>query len=389
MTQDYVILRATAAHTHEPFNLPPIGPFALPTPPIAQVAVELKALSAADVLQVAAEPDVRGLAPRMPTKLIRPVDHAGAGALAVASTWGLAAVKATGSSRDGAGVKVAVLDTGIDRAHPAFAGIPSLVERDFSGSGNGDVVGHGTHCAGTIFGRAVNGQRIGVAPGVTDVLIGKVLDNTGAGDTLGIVDGVLWAVANGADVISMSLGFDFPGMVASFVGQGLPQSAAVSQTLVAYRANLRLFDRLIELLAAGGPFGRSALVVAASGNESQRPAFTVDVSLPAAATGVIAVGAAGQPGLTVARFSNSNPQVCGPGVDVLSARAGGGLIGMSGTSMATPHVAGVAALHWQDLGLLAAPTTVAARLLATARPGLFVPPASVADIGAGLVTAPA
>lgn len=386
MARDYVILRATRHPTHEPFNLPfNIGPELAANQP-TQIAIERASLSAADVLQVAADPTVAALAPSMPTKLIRPT----ATAMAAASNWGLDAVRATTSSKDGHGVTIAVLDTGIDRNHAAFAGV-SIVEKDFSGDGDGDAVGHGTHCAGTIFGRAVNGTRIGVAPGVQRALIGKVLGDQGGGSSAGILDGVLWAVEEGADVISMSLGFDFPSMVAFLETSGLPKEAAISQTLVAYRANLRLFDAMMALLSAADPFGRRALVIAASGNESDRPQYSVDVSLPAAATGVIAVGAAGRQagGLGIARFSNSNPQVCGPGVEVLSAKPGGGLIGMSGTSMATPHVAGVAALHWQSLGNFASVRTVSARLLATSRPGAFVPAAGPFDIGAGLVTAPA
>ena len=106
---------------------------------------------------------------------------------------------------------MAVLDTGIDAAHAAFAGV-SIVERDFTGEGNGDQHGHGTHCAGTIFGRDVQNTRIGVAPGVTKAFIGKVLGtNGGASDE--IVNAIQWAVDQGAHVISMSLGMDFPGFV--------------------------------------------------------------------------------------------------------------------------------------------------------------------------------
>jgi subtilisin family serine protease len=73
--------------------------------------------------------------------------------------WGVRAIRADMSPYSGEGVIVAVLDTGIDAAHPAFAGM-ELVQRDFTGAGNGDVHGHGTHCAGTIFGRDVDGLRV-------------------------------------------------------------------------------------------------------------------------------------------------------------------------------------------------------------------------------------
>jgi subtilisin family serine protease len=98
----------------------------------------------------------------MPTALIKPLEVAGA---AATGAWGIAAVKADTSNFTGDGVVVAVLDTGIDKSHPAFAGV-TIVEQDFSGSGNGDRQGHGTHCAGTIFGRDVSGTRIGIARGV-------------------------------------------------------------------------------------------------------------------------------------------------------------------------------------------------------------------------------
>src|SRR5690606_41473924 len=88
-------------------------------------------------------------------------------------TWGVKAMGAYTSPFDGSGIVVAVLDTGIDPTHPAFAGV-NLTRRNFTTAGDDDTHGHGTHCAGTIFGRAVNGTRIGVAPGVTEAVIGKV-----------------------------------------------------------------------------------------------------------------------------------------------------------------------------------------------------------------------
>src|SRR5690606_41420985 len=111
----------------------------------------------------------------------------------------------------GEGITVAVLDTGIEASHPAFDGV-KVIEKDFTGSGDGDTNGHGTHCAGTIVGRDVDGTRFGVAQGVSTLLAGKVLGGAGGGtDT--IAEAIQWAVAEGANVISKSLGIDFPGFV--------------------------------------------------------------------------------------------------------------------------------------------------------------------------------
>jgi len=395
MALDYMILRTTTRHSPDDaatgFEAFPAHPPSWRRNSDCDIVLQRENLHPSDYVKLQRERSVIGIAPIMPIRLIAPIGEAQPASTgsAPAVSWGVTAVGAAASSLDGDGVCVAVLDTGIDASHPAFAEL-DLVQKDFTGSGHGDAVGHGTHCAGTIFGRDVDGVRIGVARRVSRVLIGKVLDDAGAGTSDAILDGVRWAVENRAQVVSMSLGYDFPAMVQTLVDDGIPQPSAISQTLAAYRANLRLFDAMMDLLEAQSAFGRDTLVVAASGNESQRPAYTIAASLPAAARGIIAVGAVEQSGLDlrIAAFSNAFPQVCAPGVDILSARPGGGLIEMTGTSMATPHVAGVAALHWQALGLEASAARVTAALIASARTDLFVDDFAPEDHGAGLVTAP-
>ncbi|GBR21937.1 S8 family peptidase [Komagataeibacter nataicola] len=338
------------------------------------------------------EPEVEAVAPAMKTRLIKPLDSADTN---LTDSWGLDATKARTSAFTGVGVTVAVLDTGIDEKHPAFTGV-RLIQKDFSGDGDGDVQGHGTHCAGTIFGRDVNGVRIGVAPGIQTALIGKVLGENG-GDTEMLVQGVQWAVDNQANIISMSLGFDFPGMVAEWLDGGWPTELATSNGLEAYRLNLRVLDDLLALTRSRGALrGTGALVIAASGNESQRDQhedWKIAASLPAAAEDVLSVAAVRRDGeyLKVADFSNSLALVSAPGVDIVSAKSGGGLEALSGTSMACPHVAGLAALWWEALktkGLSASPATVRARLIATASREVFEHAGLEEDVGQGLVLAP-
>lgn len=370
----------------EDFRFGPSGGEGAPS-----AAMSVESLSPADVADARRTPG-RVVAEPLPLQLIEPVSAAAADAPPAAGTaWGVEAVGAVASPFTGKGIKVAVLDTGIDAAHPAFSGI-KITQRDFTGEGEGDAHGHGTHCAGTIAGQEIDGFRFGVAPGVEELIIGKVLGQRG-GSTAIITDAMLWALESGADVISMSLGIDFPGVVERWTSSGLAVQPATSRALEAYRDNLALFGSVAAVIQKKAPFAKSAIVVAASGNESERTApnpYTIGIAPPAASEGFIGVAALqqdGSGGFSVASFSNTGAAVAAPGVDIVSARAGGGLTSMSGTSMATPHVAGVAAL-WAEK--LAESDQLDIQLLADRLRGNSreLDDLTFVDGGAGLVQAP-
>jgi len=358
---------------------------------LGEPILEYAELTPAEAVDLKRDREVQAVAAAMPLKLIEPLGSSGAAPTAAGNTWGVEAVGAHTSPYDGAGVVAAVLDTGINPEHVAFQGV-QLIRRNFTQGPDDDVNGHGTHCAATIFGRDVNGLRIGVARGVTKALIGKVLGPEG-GSSATLATAINWAYENGANVVSMSLGIDFPGYVAALIGQGIPAEAATSMALEQYRANVNLFSSLTLLLAQSNAFSQAAIIVAASGNESNRPQYEIAVSPPAAGDGMISVGALQQsvPGtLSVARFSNTQCNLCGPGVDITSAWIGGNAVlkTISGTSMATPHVAGCAALWAQQQKQITGALTneiLAAKTLASA---VFIPGASFEDIGNGMVRSP-
>jgi len=233
---------------------------------------------------------------------------------------------------DGKAVKVAVLDTGADQSHPDLAGRISQA-KDFSGSsGTGDVFGHGSHVASTVggSGAASGGTRKGVAPGA-DLLIGKVLGDEGYGTESQVIDGMEWAASAGAKVVNMSLGSDVESDGTD------PMSLALD-----------------ELSTRSG-----ALFVVAAGNSGELGPGTV--GSPGAANAALTVGAVDR-GDGLAPFSSRGPRhgdravkpdITAPGVGIVAARAAGTTMGepvdqyyvaASGTSMATPHVTGAAAL---------------------------------------------
>lgn len=311
-------------------------------------------------------------------------------------TWGLKAVRATTSPFTGKGVTVAVLDTGIDRQHRAFAGV-EIIGRNFTNGDPQDITdenSHGTHCAGTIFGRDVNGMRIGVAPGVTRAVIGKVL-GAGGGSTGTLFTAINWAIENKAHIISMSLGMDLVGLRDRLAAQGVHPKEATSKAMRVLIDNVRFFDKFGSLLRSGTAFGRSALVVAASGNESNRfgtPPFVLAAAYPAATEDFLSVAALEETGdaahpFRVATFSNAGAKIAGPGVKVISSVPGGGLEAKSGTSMATPHIAGVAALWAQKIMLSGAFT--AEKVMDRLKSSATVPPGlDEIDVGMGIPQAP-
>jgi subtilisin family serine protease len=313
-------------------------------------------------------------------------------------TWGVEVTGASTSSYIGEGITVAVLDTGINADHEAFAGM-ELIQKDFTGEGNGDAHGHGTHCAGTIFGRDTSDRRFGIAQGVNRALIGKVLGLEG-GSSDQICNAILWASEKGANVISMSLGLDFPGWVKYLVDNDYPVNLATSIALEDYRANTRLFDNLAQMIQARNHMlSNGTVIVAAAGNESQRDTqadYEISVSPPAVADGIISVGALktiGAPhnALDVAGFSNTGANISAPGVDIYSVQAGGGYTYMSGTSMATPHVAGIAALWAEKLLKIRGNVNtleLTSKLIGQAEIDCLRSGIDFMDVGAGLVQAP-
>lgn len=278
-------------------------------------------------------------------------------------TWGLQAIRANLSSLTGRGVKVAVLDTGVDTDHPDLVGCIEETMSFVPGEAVEDGHGHGTHCIGTVAGPAhpQQGPRYGVACDAR-ILAGKVLSNAGSGTDGQILAGIAWAVARGARVISMSLG------------------AAVRKG--------ELFPQTYEILAKRA-LERGTVIVAAAGNESNRPQDIEPVGRPANCPSILAVAALDKAS-TPAFFSNGgiNGQggeinIAAPGTEVRSAAPNGGYANKGGTSMATPHVAGVLALLAQ-----ANPNASAADLMASLKSGAFPLTQPVRDVGSGLLQAP-
>ena len=281
-----------------------------------------------------------------------------------ALTWGLQAIGLSNASAyTGKGIKVAVLDTGFDTNHPDFRNRVAEGRNGKSFVPNEtidqlDSHSHGMHCAGTIAGPAAGGglRRYGVAPDA-DLLIGKVLDSTGSGFDDWILSGIQWASDMGARIISMSLGSE----------------------RAANEPFSPVYERVAERLLQAKP---GAIFIAAAGNESDRPGRIAPVGNPAACPSILSVAAVDRD-IRVAWFSCGQVDGIGeidlaaPGVDVYSSIAGGyGML--SGTSMATPHVSGIAAAM-----LSANPEMSASELWDTLKTSCK-PLGQPSDFGAGL-----
>ena len=230
------------------------------------------------------------------------------------SMWGLSKLNAETAwqTSRGAGVKVAVVDTGVSAVQNDLPANQILAGTDTSGAaGNGrnDGHGHGTHVAGTIVASVGNGiGTAGLAPAVSIIPV-KVLSDSGSGSSVGVANGIRWATDNGADIISMSLGGGYSSTIAVQVAYAIQNGVTV---------------------------------IAAAGNERAQGS---PASYPAALPGVLAV-AATDSNNNVANFSNAGSYVdiSAPGVGIWSTLPNNTYAAWSGTSMATPHVSAVAAL---------------------------------------------
>lgn len=234
---------------------------------------------------------------------------------------------------DGKGVKVAVLDSGIDATHPDVKGSIAAA-KDFSGSGTtDDTMGHGTHVASTVVGSGAKsaGRYKGVAPGAK-LLVGKVFSQGGTQESY-LISAMQWATGQGAKVVNMSLG-----------GPDAPGADPV--------------EKAVDSLSASS----GALFVIAAGNSGPDAG---SLNSPGSAVSALTVAAV-DGGDKLTPFSSRGPSadgalkpdVAAPGLEIVAAKAAHGAEGdavstpgyvrMSGTSMATPHVAGAAAVLAQE-----------------------------------------
>jgi len=268
--------------------------------------------------------------------------------LVVGATWGLIRCKVPPSVRSGVGIRVAVLDTGLDLGHPDFAG-RAIVGATFVGQPVQDLNSHGTHVTGTSTGTKSppsTTPRYGIAHRAP-IMVGKVLTNSGNGTTASVLAGMNWAIANRAVVINMSLGAQTP-----------VQTAYTNAGAIA--------------------LSRGILIIAAAGNAA------TNTGAPANSPTIMSVASL-DPTLVPSAFSNFGKiEIAAPGRDVFSSVPRPTRYGIkSGTSMATPHVSGCAAL-WAETSPTLRGMLLWRKLIATARHLPF----PAARVGAGIVQAP-
>lgn len=353
--------------------------------------IEVADLSPADLREAAADRSLLTIQPAMPTRLLTPQPMDELRASDAMPGWGLHTIGADRTPYSGAGVRVALLDTGIDVTHPAFDGV-TVTARDFVGTGVSDANGHGTHVAGTVLGRDLGGTRIGIARGVTDLLIGKALSDNGTGRSEDFLRAVLWALQEQADILGFSLCFDTLAQVEALTAEGSPPALATSAAVHACRGNLLICEMLLQMTGDG----QRPLMLGAVGNDSLRtiaPEFESGPVAPACAQGVLSVGACapGDDDLHAAPFSNAGAALVAPGAGILSAGLGGGVRMLNGTSMALAHVAGVAALWLEKRrndGKAGNARTLAETLIGQATRKGLSSQASWMDCGHGVVQAP-
>lgn len=234
------------------------------------------------------------------------------------NAWGVDHIEADNvhaKNNLGLGLKICILDTGIDYNHPDLAGRFQL-GKDFVNGDNDpmDDNGHGTHVSGTAAAILNNAGVVGAAP-ESSLYVGKVLNNAGSGSYSDVIAGIKWCTDNNAKIISMSFGGSF-------------HSFALRN-------------------AVDAAYNKGLLLVAAGGNSGNCEGTGYDVKYPARYASVMAVAATKQDD-TRPCFSSTGKaiEISAPGVDIQSTWLNAGYLFASGTSMSTPHVSGSAALVW-------------------------------------------